>query len=42
MKKAAIYRSMGVQGIGFWRIGQNPKDLWNYLSVAPQQASEVK
>ena len=42
MKKAAIYHSIGVQGIGFWRIGQNPKNLWNYLLVDTQQATEAK
>jgi spore germination protein len=42
MKKAALYRSIGVQGIGFWRIGQNPKDLWNFLLIDPQQVSEAK
>jgi spore germination protein len=33
VNKAALYKSEGIQSIGFWRIGQGPKDFWNALAV---------
>jgi hypothetical protein len=28
-----IYKSMNVRSIGFWRIGQETKEVWNYLKI---------
>ncbi len=28
-----MYQSMGVQKIGFWRLGQETKDVWNYIKL---------
>lgn len=32
MKKAHIYQSDGIQGIGFWRVGQESREIWDILS----------
>ena len=32
MKKVKLYRDNGVQSVAFWRIGQEPKDLWGYFT----------
>ena len=28
-----MYKSSGVQNIGFWRVGQEGTDIWNYVKV---------
>ncbi|HEY1405004.1 MAG TPA: glycosyl hydrolase family 18 protein, partial [Spirochaetota bacterium] len=33
IEKLSMYHEMGIRSVGFWRIGQNPKDIWQYLSV---------
>jgi spore germination protein YaaH len=32
MNKARIYKEAGVRGIGFWRVGQEPREIWDLLS----------
>jgi spore germination protein YaaH len=37
-----MYRSMGVNAIGFWRLGQETRAVWNLLKIdAPSQANKV-
>lgn len=31
--KLSLYHQMGIQGVGFWRIGQGPAALWEQLGV---------
>ncbi|MDR1231415.1 MAG: glycoside hydrolase [Spirochaetaceae bacterium] len=30
-----MYRNMGVNKIGFWRIGQEDTAVWNYIKISP-------
>ena len=32
-EKLALYQSKGVQGIGFWRIGQGPAAIWESVKI---------
>lgn len=34
LKKAKLYHEAGAVGIGFWRIGQEPKDVWKLFGSA--------
>jgi spore germination protein len=31
-----MYKKMGVASIGFWRVGQETSDVWNYISLEKQ------
>ncbi|MCH7917409.1 MAG: glycoside hydrolase [Planctomycetes bacterium] len=31
-RKLSLYQQAGVRGVGFWRIGQGPAELWRVLS----------
>ena len=33
IKKADVYYSAGVKNIGFWRIGQESKEIWNLITT---------
>jgi|GEM_PF-1844382 len=37
IQKLSMYRSMGIRSVGFWRIGQNPTDIWQYLSIEGEE-----
>ena len=33
VERSKMYQSAGIQKIGFWRIGQEDSDIWNYLKI---------
>ena len=33
VERSKMYQSTGIQKIGFWRIGQEDSDIWNYLKI---------
>lgn len=37
IEKLSMYKSKGIKSVGFWRIGQNPHDIWDYLSVGDEK-----
>jgi spore germination protein YaaH len=41
LEKLELYRSMGFRSVGFWRIGQNAKDIWGYLSLEEEGAAKT-
>lgn len=39
LRKAGIYRQAGAQGVGFWRVGQQPADFWPHIEAANPEAA---
>lgn len=33
VNRCSIYKDMGIDNIGFWRLGQEDTDFWNYLKI---------
>lgn len=33
VERSKMYQSAGIQKIGFWRIGQEDSEIWNYLKI---------
>jgi spore germination protein len=33
MEKVSMYKTLGFRSIGFWRIGQNSRDIWKHIDV---------
>lgn len=31
----SMYRDAGINNVGFWRVGQETTDFWNYLEITP-------
>lgn len=42
LSKSALYRSHGVRGVGFWRIGQEDKSVWDNIYIEPEKIATAE